>query len=103
MQVDQTPPMAGFLLPHRVKQGGSGWKRLPKTFGIIGVDALILFLESDGKRQDFLRGKALKASHKPSIVISCRAVGNFLEADRSGRDSGPGSGFRLIIGDDWKL
>ena len=63
VQVHQSLPVARFLGAHAVEHGGGGRKILAKTFGKIRVDALILFLERDGKSQDLAFGKAVKVAH----------------------------------------
>src|SRR5439155_6736413 len=61
--VHQALPVARFLGAHAVEHGGGGGKILAKTFGKIGVDALILFLERDGKSKDLAFRKAVKVAH----------------------------------------
>ena len=54
---------AGFLLAHAVEDRGRGGEILPQTFGVIGVDALVFFFQSDRQRQNLALGEAVEGPH----------------------------------------
>ena len=45
VQLEQPAPVARFFAAHAVENGSRGRKVLPEAFGVVGVDALILFFE----------------------------------------------------------
>jgi hypothetical protein len=63
VELDQAAAVAGFLFAHRVEHGGGCGKILAQAFGVIGVDALVVFFERDGEREDFAFGQAVEFAH----------------------------------------
>ena len=55
--------MAGFLGAHAIEDGRRGGEGLPQAFGVVGVDALILFFEGDGQSENLAFGEAVKVFH----------------------------------------
>ena len=63
VKLNQSPAMAGFLGAHAVEYGCSGWEFLPKAFGEIGIDSLVVFLERNRQSQDFLLVQLVEIFH----------------------------------------
>src|SRR5258708_20353084 len=63
IQINQSPPVARLFFPHALEQSSGGGKILAQTLSVVGVNALVFFLQRDRQGQDLLLGKTLKSSH----------------------------------------
>jgi len=61
VKLDEPASVAGFLGAHAIEDGRRGGEGLPQAFGVIGVDALILFFEGDGQSENLAFGKAVRS------------------------------------------
>ena len=60
VEVEQHGAVMHLLLRHFVEDLGRGWELLTQAFGKAAINAAVLFLVGDGKRQHFLFGQVGK-------------------------------------------
>ena len=67
-QLDQPAAMARFLLAHAVEDRGRGGEIFAQALGVVGVDALVFFLQRNSQRQDLALREAVEALHTFSMT-----------------------------------
>mgnify|MGYP001602846469 CR=1 FL=1 len=77
VEIEQHGPMMHFLVGHLVENLGGVGELLAQAFGEAAVNAAVLFLIGDGKRQHFLFGEIGKSFHGAPLVAG-RPVNSYI-------------------------
>ncbi len=63
VKFEQSAAVSGLLFAHAVKHVGRRRKGVAQAFGVVGVNALVFFLQRDRQGKYFALRKAIKATH----------------------------------------
>jgi hypothetical protein len=66
IEFDEAAPVPRFLLAHGVEYGRRRGKIFPQTLGVVGIGALIVFLERDGEGENLALRESVEFPHMAS-------------------------------------